>query len=206
MEKLFLFDQEFREDNLIGVDEVGRGPLAGPVVSAAVILDLNSRFKYLDDSKKLTEKQRAYANQEIREKAISYEIYSVESTVIDTINILQASHQSMIEAINKLNKPGSFVLVDGNLNIDIPHKQLCVVKGDSKSASIAAASILAKVFRDDLMKKYALEYPEYSFEKNKGYGSKSHREAVQKYGPCDIHRRSFLKKILSAENQMRLFT
>lgn len=205
MNKLFEFDSSFQEEEIIGVDEVGRGPLAGPVVSAAVILKANTKFKFLNDSKQLTEKQRDYAELEIKEKALAYTIHELSALVIDQSNILRAAQETMINCINELNRPKALVLVDGNLKIDISHKQVTVVKGDSKSAAIAAASILAKVHRDRLMREYANTYPEYAFESNKGYGSQKHRDAIKKFGPCEIHRLSFLSKILPNEQQMSLF-
>lgn len=179
-----------------GVDEAGRGPLAGPVYAAAVILPADTVIKGLNDSKKLTEKRREELFDEITERAISYNIYSVDEKRIDEINILNATFEAMNGAVSGLSKTPDFVLIDGNRikNMTLPHET--IVKGDAKSASIAAASILAKVSRDRFICQMAQKYPQYGFEKHKGYGTKAHSEAILKYGPCPIHRRSFLKKLL----------
>lgn len=179
-----------------GVDEAGRGPLAGPVYAAAVILPADTVIKGLNDSKKLTEKRREELFDEITERAISYNIYSVDEKRIDEINILNATFEAMNGAVSGLSKTPDFVLIDGNRikNMTLPHET--IVKGDVKSASIAAASILAKVSRDRFICQMAQKYPQYGFEKHKGYGTKAHSEAILKYGPCPIHRRSFLKKLL----------
>ena len=200
--KLFEFDHSFGSKYVAGVDEVGRGPLAGPVVCAAVILPKNCTFNYLNDSKQLTEKQRLIAFDEIKAQALCYSIVEIDQNVIDEINILNATKKGMCEAIEELSITPEKVLVDGNQRINIEPSQETVVKGDSKSASIAAASILAKVHRDELMKEYAKTYPYYKFESNKGYGSKVHRDAIKVHGACKIHRRSFLKNILNEVEQL----
>ncbi len=181
---------------ICGVDEAGRGPLAGPVYAAAVILAPDTIIKGINDSKKLTEKRREELFDEICEKAEAYSIYSVDEKRIDEINILNATYEAMNGAVNGLSVAPDFVLIDGNRigGMTIPHET--VVKGDAKSALIAAASILAKVSRDRFICEMAEKYPEYGFEKHKGYGTKAHTEAVLKYGPCEIHRRTFLKKLL----------
>ena len=183
--------------NLIaGVDEAGRGPLAGPVFAACVILPDDCYIEGINDSKKLSEKKREKLFEEIINKAISYSIKSVDEKIIDEINILNATHMAMNEAINSMDITPDFVLIDGNSikNIKIPYQT--VVKGDAKSISIAAASILAKVSRDRYICDIANKYPQYFFEKHKGYGTKVHTDALKKYGPCEIHRKTFLTKIL----------
>lgn len=179
-----------------GVDEAGRGPLAGSVYAAAVILPKGIIIKGIDDSKKLSEKRRGELYDEITEKAIAYSIFSVDEKRIDEINILNATFEAMNGAVNNLKIKPDYVIIDGNRisGMDIPHET--VVKGDSKSISIAAASILAKVSRDRYITEMAKVYPQYGFEKHKGYGTKAHNEAILEYGPCKIHRRSFLKKLL----------
>ncbi len=182
--------------DIAGVDEAGRGPLAGPVYAAAVILPESTVIKGIDDSKKLSEKRREELFDEITEKAVAYNIFSVDEKRIDEINILNATFEAMNGAVNGLNVKPDFVLIDGNriAGMTLPHAT--VVKGDSKSISIAAASILAKVSRDRFISKIAEKYPEYGFEKHKGYGTKAHTDAILKYGPCEIHRKTFLKKLL----------
>ena len=174
-----------------GVDEVGRGPLAGPVVAAAVVFPEGAKVPAVDDSKKLNEKQR----RELREaiicvEGVQYAVAEVDEVKIDEINILRATHLAMRLAVEKLEKV-DFLLVDGRPVPGLPVTSLAIVKGDSKSASIAAASILAKVHRDELMCRYAKIYPEYGFEEHKGYGTAKHLAAMQKHGICKIHRRSF---------------
>jgi ribonuclease HII len=178
---------------LCGIDEVGRGPLAGPVYAAAVILDPECEILYLNDSKKLSEKKREQLYDVIMEKALAVGIGFSTQERIDEINILQATYEAMTKAVNNLSvKPGA-LLIDA---VHIPqledYKQISIIKGDAKSVSIAAASIIAKVTRDRVMKEMALKYPEYAFDSNKGYGTKAHIEALKKYGPCEIHRRSFI--------------
>ena len=183
--------------NLIaGVDEAGRGPLAGPVYAAAVILKDNEIIEGLNDSKKLSEKRREEIYDIICEKAVAYSVFSVDEKRIDEINILNATFEAMNGAVDNLDIKPDYVLIDGNRikDMEIPHET--IVKGDAKSASIAAASILAKVSRDKMIDKMDCEYPEYGFIRHKGYGTKEHTEAILKYGPCKIHRRTFLKKIL----------
>ncbi|MGN0108406.1 MAG: ribonuclease HII [Hominilimicola sp.] len=182
--------------NIAGVDEAGRGPLAGPVYAAAVILPPDAIIKGINDSKKLSEKRREELFDEITEKAVAYNICSIDEKRIDEINILNATYEAMNGAVNGLKIQPDFVLIDGNRigGMTLPHET--VVKGDAKSISIAAASILAKVSRDRFICEMAEKYPEYGFEKHKGYGTKAHNEAILKYGPCEIHRRTFLKKLL----------
>ncbi len=177
--------------NIAGVDEAGRGPLAGPVVSAAVILPSSFSISGVTDSKKLTSKKRATLYDDIYEHASSIGIGIVDPVEIDRINILQAALLSMGMAVGSLRPRPDFLLIDGNFGIksDIPQKP--IVKGDSLSISIAAASIIAKVTRDRLMKIYDKEYPQFGFDRHKGYPTKAHREAIRTFGPCLIHRRSF---------------
>ncbi|MBO5328417.1 MAG: ribonuclease HII [Clostridia bacterium] len=179
---------------ICGVDEVGRGPLAGPVVCAAVIMPLNDVILGVDDSKKLSAKKRESLYNIIKEKAIAYAIFRVEPQVIDEINILEATKLCMKNAVESLSVKPDFVLTDGNMTLDISVEQKSVIKGDANSYSIGAASIIAKVFRDDIMDKYAEIYPEYAFEKNKGYGTAAHINGIKEAGLCPIHRRSFTKK------------
>lgn len=187
-----LFSQGFRL--ICGVDEAGRGPLAGPVCAAAVILPPHLEIPGLDDSKKLTDKRRRELMPIIQEKAVAYGIAFASHTEIDQINILQATFLAMERALAQLSVQPDFVLIDGNREKDFGLPVKTVVKGDSLSANIAAASILAKVTRDDFMEEKAKEYPQYGFEIHKGYGTKAHYAALTDYGPCPIHRMTFLKK------------
>ncbi len=180
---------------LCGVDEAGRGPLAGPVCAAAVILPPNVAIDGLNDSKKLTDKKRRELFPIIQEKAIAFGIGFASEKEIDEINILQATFLAMERAISQLSVRPEHVLIDGNRNKDFGIPSSTVVRGDSLSASIAAASVLAKVTRDDVMLQMAERYPGYDFEIHKGYGTKAHYEALQKNGPCEIHRMTFLKKL-----------
>lgn len=178
-----------------GVDEAGRGPLAGPVCAAAVIL--NEEIDGLNDSKKLSEKKREELFPIIKEKALSYSIAFASVDEIEENNILNATYLAMNRAIDGLNVPADFAIIDGNrvpTDISVPCKT--VIKGDAKSMSVAAASILAKVTRDRLMSEEDKKYPQYNFKKHKGYGTKEHTDAILKYGMCPIHRPSFLKKLL----------
>ena len=179
---------------ICGVDEAGRGPLAGPVCAAAVILPPNLLIPGLNDSKKLTDKKRRELFPLIKEQAIAFGIAFADHTEIDTVNILQATYLAMERAIQQLHVKPEYALIDGNRAKDFGLPVKTVVHGDSLSASIAAASILAKVTRDDYMEQIAKEYPNYKFEVHKGYGTKAHYEALDNFGPCAIHRMSFLKK------------
>ena len=182
-------------DQLVcGVDEAGRGPLAGPVCAAAVILPVNLEISGLTDSKKLTDKKRRELFPVILEKAIAYGIGYASCEEIDEINILQATFLAMQRAIDQLEGKADFALIDGNREKDFGIPVRTVVKGDSLSANIAAASILAKVSRDNLMLEMAETYPEYGFDVHKGYGTKAHYDALRAHGPCPIHRMTFLKK------------
>ena len=179
---------------ICGVDEAGRGPLAGPVYAAAVILPEHLEIPGLDDSKNLTDKRRRELMPIIKEQAIAYGIGIATEKEIDEINILQATFLAMERAIAQLDGKADFALIDGNREKDFGLPVMTVVKGDSRSANIAAASILAKVSRDDYMEEMAKQYPQYGFEIHKGYGTKAHYEALRTYGHCDLHRVTFLKK------------
>lgn len=180
-----------------GIDEAGRGPLAGPVVAAAVILPKDIFLPFLNDSKKVTEKRRDVLFDEIKQNAIAYGIGIASNTLIDEINILQATYEAMREAINALEKTPDILLVDAVHIPDINIKQVGIVKGDAKSVNIAAASILAKVTRDRIMVEYDKIYPEYGFASNKGYGTATHIAALKEVGPCVIHRKSFIGNFVS---------
>ena len=179
---------------ICGVDEAGRGPLAGPVCAAAVILPEHLQIPGLTDSKKLTDKKRRELFPIIQEQAVAYGIGLASEQEIDEINILQATFLAMGRALEQLSVRPEIALIDGNRETDFGLPVKTVVKGDSLSANIAAASVLAKVTRDNLMLELAQQYPEYGFDIHKGYGTKAHYEALRTYGPCPIHRRSFLKK------------
>ena len=199
MSLLYEYDEALRNSvgTFCGVDEAGRGPLAGDVYAAAVILDPQKPIKGINDSKKLSEKKREALFEEIKEKSIDYCIAKATIAEIEEINILEAAMLAMKRAVMGLEETVQLVLCDGNrLPVGLPCEARALVKGDGTSASIAAASILAKVTRDRYMVKEAEKYPQYGFEKHKGYGTKLHREMLLKYGPCEIHRPSFLRKIL----------
>lgn len=196
MDKLF-YERELKNSgyNLIcGADEVGRGPLAGPVVCAAVIMPAEGIIEGVDDSKKLTARKREKLDVLIRERAVAYAVCRVEPQVIDEINILEATKLCMKNAVESLEISPDFVLIDGNMTLDITIPQRHVIGGDAASYSIGAASIIAKVYRDKLMDEYAALYPGYGFESNKGYGTAAHIAAIMANGLCPIHRRSFTKK------------
>lgn len=195
---LFEYDSAVRNDApvLCGVDEAGRGPLAGDVYAAAVIFDEGVSIDGLNDSKKLSEKKREALFDEIIEKAKAYCIATATVEEIESLNILQATMLAMKRAVEGLDIVPDMAVIDGNRLPDLTCHAQAVVKGDSLSACIAAASILAKVSRDRYMKKLAEEYPQYQFEKHKGYGTKLHNEMILKYGPSPVHRMSFLKKLL----------
>lgn len=180
-----------------GVDEAGRGPLAGPVCAAAVILPQNTVIEGVNDSKKLSEKKREELFDVIKSTALSYCIAFATVEEIDELNILNATMLAMKRAVEGLEIPADFAMIDGNKIPPLSIPAQYIIKGDAKSMSIACASILAKVTRDRLMKEYAIKYPEYRFEKHKGYGTALHRELILEYGACPIHRKTFLKKILS---------
>ena len=181
---------------IAGVDEVGRGPLAGPVVCAAVIMPLDdeSIIVGVDDSKKLSAKKRETLAEEIKKRALAYTIVEVSEQEIDEINILEATKLGMKKALETLEIVPQSVLTDGNMTLDIDFPQKSVIGGDALCYSIGAASIIAKVYRDKMMDDYAKEYPQYAFDSNKGYGTAAHIQAIKEYGLCPIHRRTFTKK------------
>ncbi len=193
-ESLKVYEKQYEAFGYVcGIDEVGRGPLAGPVVAGAVILPKDCKILYLNDSKKLTEKKREELYDVIMEQAVACGIGYASPERIDEINILQATYEAMREAINNLNVTPDILLNDAVTIPKVAIKQVPIIKGDAKSVSIAAASIIAKVTRDRLMVQYDSVFPGYDFASNKGYGSQSHIEALKKYGPTPIHRRSFIK-------------
>lgn len=186
-------DYEF----ICGVDEVGRGPLAGPVFTAAVILPKDCEILYINDSKKLSEKKREELFLEISEKAVAIGIGSCTPEEIDEFNIKQATRKAMLRAVENLDVKPGVVLVDAETITGLDIHQVPIIKGDAKSVSIAAASIIAKVTRDHLMEEYDRIYPQYGFASNKGYGSAAHMNAIREFGPCPIHRKSFIQNIIS---------
>ena len=196
----YSWEQKAKEQGyslVCGIDEAGRGPLAGPVYAAAVILPDGLELPGLNDSKKLTEKKREELFSLICEKAVAYGIGCASEQEIDEINILQATYLAMRRAVEELPVPAEYALVDGNRMPPLAIPGETIVKGDASSASIAAASILAKVSRDRVMKMMDEVYPQYQFSKHKGYGTKLHVEMLREYGPSPIHRKTFLKKILA---------
>lgn len=201
VESLYNFDKSYGYKLVAGVDEVGRGPLAGPIVSAAVMLDINTAdyILHINDSKKLTPSVREELSQIIKEKALAYSIAVLDNEEIDKRGIGFCNNEVFRLAIDRLKVKPELVLSDGYAIKDFALKNEFVIKGDTKSASIACASILAKVYRDNIMKEYSKTYNGYGFENNVGYGSKDHVEAIKKYGITKIHRKSFLTKILSGE-------
>ena len=195
-EKLKVYEKQYAAYGYIcGIDEVGRGPLAGPVVAGAVVLPENSSILYLNDSKQLSEKKREELYEVILREAVATGVGYASPERIDEINILQATYEAMREAVSKLSVKPAVLLNDAVTipGIDAEIRQVPIIKGDAKSVSIAAASILAKVTRDRLMVEYDAVFPEYGFASNKGYGAAAHIEALKKYGPCPIHRRTFIK-------------
>lgn len=206
-QKLKTFDKKYFNKAikyLAGIDEAGRGPLAGPVVAAAVIFKKNTIIKNINDSKQLTEKQREELFDKIIKKALSYSVSIIDHSTIDEVNILNASMLAMKQAVEVLKVKPDLILVDGNRKFSSVIPVIPIVKGDSKSFSIAAASIIAKVTRDRLMKTLAIDYPEYLWERNKGYPTKQHREIIKEIGPSPLHRKTFLKKILSEEQILNM--
>ena len=198
MSELWKFEHQCYDEGfetVCGVDEAGRGPLAGPVCAAAVILPRDLEIEGLNDSKKLSDKRRRALFEQITAQAVSYGIAFATEQEIDEINILQATFLAMRRAMERLTVRPSIALIDGNRETDFGLPVRTIVKGDSLSANIAAASILAKVTRDDFMMQQAELYPQYGFDVHKGYGTCAHYDALRKYGPCPIHRRTFLKKL-----------
>lgn len=196
LEGMTVYEKEYAAHGLIcGIDEVGRGPLAGSVVAGAVILPPDCRILYLNDSKKLTERRRELLYDEIMEKAVAVGIGVVSQEVIDEINILQATYEAMRQAVGKLSVRPDVLLNDAVTIPGLSQEQVPIIKGDAKSLSIAAASVVAKVTRDRMMEALDAKYPEYGFASNKGYGSKAHMDALREYGPCPLHRRTFIRNI-----------
>lgn len=192
--ELFHYDRQFNRKLICGIDEAGRGPLAGPVSVGAVIMPLDDAdiIAGINDSKKLSAKKRDELYDIIKNKAVAYSCIMLDNNIIDEINILEATKRAMYNAIESLKIKPELVLIDAvNLNLDTESK--AIIKGDATSYNIAAASIIAKVTRDRLMDEYDAMYPEYNFKSNKGYGTKEHIEAIKKYGPCPIHRKTFIK-------------
>lgn len=191
------FEDEYRVYGTIcGIDEAGRGPLCGPVVAGAVILPKEYDILYINDSKKLSDKKREEVYEEIAKTAVSWAVGIVSPARIDEINILQATYEAMREAIQKLTVKPDILLNDAVTIPQVDIKQVPIIKGDAKSQSIAAASIMAKVTRDRMMEEYDKLYPEYCFAKHKGYGTAAHIAAIKEYGPCPIHRRTFIKNFI----------
>ena len=207
LDGMMFFERKYAEFELIaGIDEAGRGPLAGPVVATAVILPKDRPILYVNDSKQLSEKKREELFPVIMREAAAVGVGMASPELIDRINILQATYQAMRDAVASLKSPEGETLVPELLLNDavripsLPMRQVPIIKGDAKSCSIAAASVIAKVTRDRIMKEYDAVYPEYGFAKHKGYGSQAHIEALKTYGPCPIHRRSFIGGILGEES------
>ncbi|MDY5955757.1 MAG: ribonuclease HII, partial [Frisingicoccus sp.] len=199
LENMLIYEKKYYDtcDYICGIDEAGRGPLAGPVVAGAVILPKGLKIPYLNDSKQLSEKKREELYDVIMEQAVSVGVGIVSPERIDEINILQATYEAMREAVGTLSYRPDVLLNDAVIIPELTIPQEKIIKGDAKSLSIAAASVIAKVTRDRMMKAYHELFPEYGFEKHKGYGSKEHIEMIQKIGPCAIHRRSFLTHFIS---------
>ncbi len=201
LEKMLSYEKKYGQEYscICGIDEAGRGPFAGPVVAGAVVLPVGLKIRGLNDSKQVSPARREELFEEIQEKAISVGVGVTSPARIDQINILQATYEAMAHAVQDLDVVPDLLLNDAVTIPQIPIKQIGIVRGDAKSLSIAAASIIAKVTRDRLMIEYAELYPEYSFESNKGYGSAAHIEALRKYGPCPIHRSSFVHNYVGGE-------
>ena len=194
LEKMKEYEYAYEDHVLVcGIDEVGRGPLAGPVVAGAVILPRDCQILYLNDSKKLSEKKREALFLEIKEKAVAYAVGVIGAEKVDEINILQATYEAMRLAVSKLGTQPQVLLNDAVTIPGLTMEQVPIIKGDAKSVSIAAASVLAKVTRDHMMEEYDTLFPQYGFAKHKGYGTAVHISALKEYGPCPIHRRSFIK-------------
>ena len=202
LEKMKLYENKYSElEYICGIDEAGRGPLAGPVVAAACILPKDCNILFLNDSKKLTEKRRSMLFDEIKEKAVSFGIGIVSEKEIDDINILQATYKAMRIAISQLSVVPDILLNDAVRIPEVSIRQVPIIKGDAKSVSIAAASILAKVTRDRIMEEYDAVYPEYGFAKHKGYGTGQHIAVIKEKGPCEIHRRTFIGNFVGKNDQ-----
>ncbi len=197
LDAMKVFERKYAAyQNIAGIDEAGRGPLAGPVVAASVILPVDCEILYLDDSKKLSAARREQLYDEITSKAVAYGVGIISASRIDEINILQATYEAMQAAIEDMGEEPGMVLVDAVTIPKIKYKQAGIIKGDACSVSIAAASIIAKVTRDRIMMDFDQMYPGYGFASHKGYGSKAHIEAIKEYGPCPLHRKTFIKKFV----------
>ena len=204
LDQMKVYEREYGQAGVIcGIDEAGKGPLAGPVVAGAVILPEGCQILYLNDSKKLSEKRREELFLEIKDKAISWAVGIVSPQDIDDMNILQATYKAMRQAVNQLTPNPQILLNDAVTIPGLPESmtQVPIIKGDAKSVSIAAASILAKVTRDHMMIEYDKLYPEYGFARHKGYGTAVHTAAIREYGPCPIHRRSFITRFVDTEER-----
>ena len=191
---------------IAGIDEVGRGPLAGPVVACAVVIPDDTHCKFIKDSKLLTPSSRVKAYQYLTGHALSYSIGVVDEQTIDAINIRNATKRAMEQALSLLHYTVDLVLIDGNMEINTDLPQKTIIDGDRLHPSISSASIIAKVYRDSIMERYALQYPEYGFGRHKGYGTKEHIKALLKYGPCPIHRKTFLNKIFAGQQKLNFST
>ena len=203
MRELFEFEDQYTEKGytaIAGIDEAGRGPLAGPVVAACAIMPLDDIIEGINDSKKLSEKKREALFEQIKEKALAYSIVEMSAEVIDDINILEATKKAMIQCVNELAIKPDVVFIDA-VKLNLPYETLSIIKGDARSYNIAAASILAKVHRDRLMREYAKIYPEYGFAKHKGYGTSEHIRALKEFGPCPLHRALFIRNFIDGSDK-----
>ena len=202
LEAMTQYEKEYEAYAYVcGIDEAGRGPLAGPVAAGAVILPKDCRLVYLNDSKKLSEKRSEELFEEIKEKAAAWSVGIVSPARIDEINILQATYEAMRDAVGRLGVTPDVLLNDAVTIPGLPMKQVPIIKGDAKSLSIAAASVLAKVTRDHMMAEYEEMFPGYGFAKHKGYGTAAHIQAIRELGPCPIHRRSFIRNFVEQEDE-----
>lgn len=202
LEAMTQYEKEYEAYAYVcGIDEAGRGPLAGPVAAGAVILPKDCRILYLNDSKKLSEKRREELFEEIKEKAAAWSVGIVSPARIDEINILQATYEAMRDAVGRLGVTPDVLLNDAVTIPGLPMKQVPIIKGDAESLSIAAASVLAKVTRDHMMAEYEEMFPGYGFAKHKGYGTAAHIQAIRELGPCPIHRRSFIRNFVEQEDE-----
>lgn len=203
MRELFEFEDQYTEKGytaIAGIDEAGRGPLAGPVVAACAIMPLDDIIEGINDSKKLSEKKREALFEQIKEKALAFSIVEMPAEVIDDINILEATKKAMIQCTTELAIKPDVVFIDA-VKLNLPYETLSIIKGDARSYNIAAASILAKVHRDRLMREYAKIYPEYGFAKHKGYGTSEHIRALKEFGPCPLHRALFIRNFIDGTDK-----
>lgn len=203
MRELFEFEDQYTEKGytaIAGIDEAGRGPLAGPVVAACAIMPLDDIIEGINDSKKLSEKKREALFEQIKEKALAFSIVEMPAEVIDDINILEATKKAMIQCTTELAIKPDVVFIDA-VKLNLPYETLSIIKGDARSYNIAAASILAKVHRDRLMREYAKIYPEYGFAKHKGYGTSEHIRALKEFGPCPLHRALFIRNFIDGSDK-----